>query len=86
MKTDKSVKPPKVLMWNTNKPGGWKKYYEKTNENEIFDAIAENNDIKDDPELMMKSVDKELNNIKFDCFGKIKYRKNNVINKKLAEM
>ena len=76
MKNKKTQKPPKVLMWNTNKPGGWENYNEKTKNNEVFDAISKNDDMKKDPELMMKSIDKELNAIKFDCFGKVRYRKN----------
>ena len=64
MKIEKTVKPPKVLMWNLNKPGGWKKYYEETNKKVVLDALSVNNKIMEYPELMMNLIERELNEIK----------------------
>ena len=61
MKKEKTVRPPKVIMWNTNKPGGWKRYYEETNANEVLDTLSENDKIKEDPQLMMELIEKHLN-------------------------
>ena len=64
----------KNIIWNTNKPGGWQTYNELLEKNEILAEIA--NSTVDDPEIMMKLIDKEMNNAKYKAFGKVKEKNN----------
>ena len=64
----------KSIIWNTNKPGGWKTYSDMLDENENLINIA--NKPSDDPEALMKVIDKEMNAAKYKAFGKVKERKN----------
>jgi hypothetical protein len=52
---------PKFTMWNTNKEGGWDNYKRITEENTKLDEVA--NDTSDDPDMMLKKINKELNKI-----------------------
>ena len=58
--------------WNTHKPKGWETYRNLTSSNPRFDSIAES-DI-DDPNVIMKKIEKELTAVKFKAFGKVKVR------------
>ena len=59
-------------MWNLNKEGGWNKYNELTEENDIFKKIA--NDDTKNPTQLMQEIDKELSKVKFRTFGKVTVR------------
>ena len=63
----------KFTIWNKNKINGWEKYLRLTNSNEKFDQIAKSE--TNDADSIMNSIDKELNSIKYKCFGKVKIRK-----------
>lgn len=63
----------KSIIWNTNKPGGWEMYSELLENNENLINIADNT--FDDPETLMKVIDKEMNNAKYKAFGKVKQKK-----------
>ena len=62
----------KTTLWNTNKPGGWKKFYEYTESNLIFNKII-NEEVNPDPEKLSKVYEKELTKAKFSAFGKVSY-------------
>ena len=60
----------KSTVWNTKKNKGWEKYKEKTDMNGKLLSIANSSD--DNPESILKEMDKELTKVKFSTFGKIK--------------
>ena len=62
----------KCIIWNTNKPGGWETYNELLENNENLINISDNT--FDDPETLMKVIDKEINNAKYKAFGKVKQK------------
>ena len=72
LKSKQKTGGPKFTMWNTNKEGGWDNYKRLTDENTKFDEVAK--DTSEEPDLMMKKIDKELNRIKYISFGKVKIR------------
>ena len=45
----------KYQTWNLNKEGGWQKYQEITDANEIFNRLVNNNE--DNPTVIMKEID-----------------------------
>ena len=49
---------------------GWEKFKHKTEENKVFLKIANMTDT--DPELMLKLLEKEMESLKYACFGKVK--------------
>ena len=59
------------VIWNTNKPGGWLKYKELTEDNATMKGILENADKMTSNE-MMTSIEKVSNKIRFQCFGKVR--------------
>ena len=63
----------KSIRWNFNKPGGWIRYKELTSSNKVFDDIAISP--VEDPDVLMKKIDNELNTIRFKAFGKVKIKK-----------
>ena len=70
-----------MIRWNTNKDGGWEAYTEMTANNTILLDIA--NNPNDDPDSIMKNIDKELTNIKFKSFGKAKKKSKFSISKEM---
>ena len=64
---------PKFTIWNTNKTGGWESYKDLTENNAKLMEVAEDI-ITNDPDKMMKTIDTELNKVKFVSFGKVKVR------------
>ena len=58
------------VIWNTNKPGGWTKYKELTDDNTDLDRIVEKAE-EISPNEMMESIEKITKKIKFKCFGKV---------------
>ena len=54
---------PMFTIWDTNKEGGWENYRQLTEDNPKLEEVA--NDASKDPDKMMKTIDKELNRIKF---------------------
>ena len=76
---------PKFTLWNTNKAGGWEIYKDLTENNEKFNEVARDC-IEDDPNQLMKVIDKELNRIKFKAFGKVKIKLKPKADKILAEL
>ena len=65
----------KMVRWNTNRPGGWENYKALLNDNKKLNEIAISSE--DSPEVLMKQIDKEMRNVKFQAFGKVKEKKNN---------
>ena len=63
-------KDQKKTIWNTKKEKGWEQYKEATDDNVNLIRAAEM-DIED-PDKIMKIIEKELTTIKHRCFGKIK--------------
>ena len=66
----------KYTRWNTNRENGWKSYLELTTDNKKLEEIA-SSDTKD-PEIVMNSIDKEMNSVKFIAFGKVKVREREI--------
>ena len=68
--------PPKPLpgmkriIWNTKRKNGWERYKSKTDNNEALLNAANLN--VDDPEEILRTIDKELDKVKYACFGKVK--------------
>ena len=60
----------KHTRWNTRKKNGWAKYASKTEDNEAFNRAASME--SNDPEKVLKIIEKELNKIKYSSFGKVK--------------
>ena len=61
------------ITWNTNKPGGWDLYFNATNINHNFNTIASMN--IEDPNIALKKLNKEINDVKFNSFGKVSIKK-----------
>ena len=59
------------VIWNTNKPGGWTKYREMTENNEVLDHIVETADKMTSNE-MMNRLENVTTKVKFKCFGKVR--------------
>ena len=72
LKTGQVNTGPKFNLWNTNKQGGWEKYKSMTTNNDILEKVAV--DDSEDPDKMMKNIEKELNKVKYASFGKVKIR------------
>ena len=73
MKSEKIVKKEEPIIWNTNKPGGWKRYFSKTNENEVLDEATKSE--SENVNHLMKTITKEVTKIKHSCFGKVRVSK-----------
>ena len=71
-------------MWNLNKEGGWNKYNELMEENDIFKKIA--NDDTKNPTQLMQEIDKELSKVKFTAFGKVTVRNDLSTSKELKTL
>ena len=61
------------VIWNTNKPGGWKDYNELTMNNETFNMISENE--IDDIDETLAIFNKAHDEVKKEAFGKVKFKK-----------
>ena len=85
-KDNKSLKPPKAKLWNTNKEGGWKKFYNLTQENKVLEKVSTSAKFKGDPEKAMNTIDKEMTNVKFSAFGKVKYRDESSVSRRLVKL
>ena len=64
-KSIKEIKNP--AMWNTNKVGGWKRYLELTTGSKELEQVV----LQSNPEQMMGELDRRLEKIKFQSFGKV---------------
>ena len=59
-------------IWNTNKEGGWDSYKMLTSNLGVFDKAFENENSS--PTEVMERIERKLNKIKFNSFGKVKRR------------
>ena len=73
LKTGEKVAVKKCQRWNTNKPEGWTKYEEMTGNSRKLLEVAE--DTSADTDALMIKIDKELESIKHQVFGKVKVKK-----------
>ena len=73
LKTSQAKAGAKFCIWNTNKEGGWDKFKELTEDNEKLLEVAR--DITGDVDVMMKTIDKELNRINMFPLAKLKLTK-----------
>ena len=55
-----------VVRWNTNKPGGWEKYYELTSDSIKLLEICQETSVEADN--LTRKFDKELESIKYKSF------------------
>ena len=86
MKKGKVVSAPKTKMWNTNKPGGWIKYKDMTDNNQALDLLSSSEQFKGNSEKMMNAFEKEVTNVKYHAFGKIKYRDKSFVSQNLVKL
>ena len=63
LKNPSMKKDEDQVIWNTNKPGGWTKYKDLTDNNNELDVIREKAENMTSNEMMKK--------IKYKCFGKV---------------
>ena len=84
LQTSQAKAGAKFCIWNTDKEGGWDKFKELTEDNEKLLEVAR--DITGDVDVMMKTIDKELNRIKYVSFGKVKINQKPKSNKVLEEL
>ena len=63
----------KPKIWNTRKEGGWEAYTKATQCNDRFKAVAVAP--SEDVTVAMKTIEKELEKVKFKSFGKVKLGK-----------
>ena len=73
------------MRWNTHKDGGWENYLKCTTDNENLENLALESDDVDSNELMEKII-KQMEKIKFQCFGKVKVSHGTQKNKELEEL
>ena len=82
-KTNNTEKPVTYTMWNTNKPGGWSKYKEITENHSIFRGIFNDNfksmgqQDRGRSTVIMNNLDKVMTKINFQAFGKVKRKQSN---------
>ena len=69
----KTVGSRKVVRWNTNKEGGWEAYKQMTTSNAVLEEISK--DTSEEPNKIMMKMDKELDKVKYQAFGRVKERK-----------
>ena len=81
-KKTKDTVIPRILMWNTNKEGGWEKYRSLTANNPSLIKVEDESDAN----KIMKMIEKELDSVKFNCFDKVKYRNSSLKNTKLDNL
>ena len=67
--SNKNLSSSKYKTWNLNKVGGWKKFNELTEDNKKLKNLINNNE--DNPTLVMKEIDKQLEKAKFKAFAKL---------------
>ena len=60
----------KETIWNTKKKDGWVNYRNKTENNEQLNRVP--NEHAKGPDFVLNLIEKELNRVKYSCFGKIK--------------
>ena len=65
----------KQTVWNTNKPGGWDKYNELSDDNDDLNRLADDN-LANTTELDQK-LEKIMNKIKYKSFGKVSFSNRN---------
>ena len=68
----KNVACNKFKMFNLNKEGGWSKFKELTEDNDVLKKTIENEETN--PTKLMNVIEKELNKVKFKSFGKVTVR------------
>ena len=74
-------------MWNTNKPGGWKKFRDLTESNKKFkEVVADTESESARVDALEKKMNSELVKIKFASFGKIKNKKEKETSNKINEI
>ena len=71
MKNPKMKVNKSEVIWNTNKPGGWSKYKEITENNTDLDSIAESAENLTSNEIMTR-LENKTSKIKYKSFGKVK--------------
>ena len=83
-KPEKSIAKRRTIIWNTNKKGSWEKYYSKTNINKVlYDAVSKQ---INDANSLAKIIEKELESIKYACFGKVSVKMTSAKEKELLNL
>ena len=84
MKTPKPLTGIKTIRWNTQKKGGWDTYRNKT-ENNV--KLWKSSEIKNEqPEKLLKCIEKELTKAKFASFCKVKLSSKTKEQKEMDEL
>ena len=71
LKPIKPVSGQKTIRWNTKKEGGWEAYHRMTENNPELVKIA-NDENEDNPDIIVKEIEKVMKDIKYKAFGKVK--------------
>ena len=80
----KSSVSERFQTWNLNKDGGWEKFQECTEDNEVFKKETEKDN--ENPTEVMKVIENELNKVKYKSFGKVTVRNNPKSNKEIKKL
>ena len=64
------VAPKKTVRWNTNKANGWETYAHLAGSSTVLLDVAVSS--INDPNTLMKNIDREMKSIKYKSFGKVK--------------
>ena len=80
----KPIPCKKEIVWNTKKKEGWKKFKEKTENNKMLIKASQSE--SSDPERVLKSIEKELNKVKYASFGKVKKYSKPKLSRKLDKL
>ena len=68
-----------------NKEGGWNRYFNLTSNNEKLGKMIKDDNFED-PDEIQKYIDKEMNNVKFEAFGKVGCKKKGKSSPELIEL
>ena len=60
------------IMWNTNKPGGWEKYKELTENNRDLEELLKDDKITSTTEFN-EALEKTMEKVKHNAFGKVSF-------------
>ena len=72
LSSNRRLPSSKFKTWNLNKEGGWLKFNELTEDNKNLKNLVIKNE--DNPTIMMKEIEKELEKVKFKAFDKVTVR------------
>lgn len=79
------LEAPKVIKWNLNKKDGCNNYFHLSNNNKKLEELIQNDNLND-PDQIEKYIDKEMNKVKFQAFGKVGVKMKKKPSKELVQL